>query len=177
MGSRLLLSSILFLGLSACARPIETRVNSAGPGVATTLTILHETPPTASSAAVQARAAVIKSLTNRGFSETQAGDVQLHVAFAEREAAISVKVKSGETVTDIAAAKAAKPLQSCADREMRLSVILTRIGDGTELYRGEASEYHCKAQMAEVLPALVTAALADLSRPKGAYKTRRQGLE
>ena len=176
MGSRLLLSSILFLGLSACASPIETRVNSAGPGVATTLTILHETPPTASAAA-QARAAVIKSLANRGFSETHAGDVQLHVAFAEREAAISVKVKSGETVTDIATAKAAKPFQSCDDREMRLSVILTRIGDGTELYRGEASEYHCKAQMAEVLPALVAAALADLSRPKRAYKIRRQGLE
>ncbi|MEQ1550156.1 hypothetical protein [Sphingorhabdus sp.] len=175
MGSRLLLSSLM-LGLAACAGPVETRVNSAGPGIASSTTIFQEALPTSSTAA-QARAAVITLLTEKGYRETQAGDVQLHVAFAERDAAISVKTKSGDTVADIAAAKAHKPLQSCADREMRLAVTLTRITDGIELYRGTASEYHCKAQMVEVLPALVTAALADLSQPKGAYKITRQGLE
>lgn len=164
------------LGLAACAGPIETRVNSAGPGVANSSTILKEEIPTASAAA-QARAAVIMLLADKGYRETQSGDVQLHVAFAERDAAISVKAKSADAVTDIATAKMHKPLQSCADREMRLAVTLTRITDGAELYRGTASEYHCKAQMAEVLPALVTAALADLSQPKGAYKITRQGLE
>ena len=176
MGSRLLLNSILMLGLSSCAGPVETRVNSTGPGVGASTIILQEALPVASTAA-QARAAVIMLLADRGYRETQTGNVQLHVAFAERDAAISVKSKSGDAVTDIAAAKVQKPLQSCADREMRLAVTLTRITDGAELYRGTASEYHCKAQMAEVLPALVTAALADLSQPKGAYKIKRQGLE
>ena len=159
MGSRLLLSSILLLGLSSCVGPVETRVNSTGPGVGASTIILQEALPVASTAA-QARAAVIMLLADRGYRETQTGNVQLHVAFAERDAAI-----------------VQKPLQSCADREMRLAVTLTRITDGAELYRGTASEYHCKAQMAEVLPALVTAALADLSQPKGAYKIKRQGLE
>lgn len=164
------------LGLSACAGPVETRVNSSGPGVGASTTILQEALPAAATAA-QARAAVITLLADRGYRETQTGNIQLHVAFAERDAAISVKAKSADTVTDIATAKMHKPLQSCADREMRLAVTLTRITDGVELYRGTASEYHCKAQMAEVLPALVTAALADLSQPKGAYKITRQGLE
>lgn len=176
MGSRLLLCSILFLGLSSCGGPIETRVHSAGPGVGASTTIWQEELPTAA-AASEARKAVIALLAENGFRETPTGSVQLHVAFAERDASIAVKAKSGDVATDISTAKSKKPLQSCADRELRLSVTLTRIADAVELYRGEASEFHCKARSAEVLPSLVKAALADLSQPKGTYVVTRQGLE
>lgn len=119
----------------------------------------------------------MQSLEKHGYGQSETGGLQLHVAFAERDAAIGVKTKSGDAVRDIAAAKRKKPLQSCADREMRLTITLTRIADGAELYRGSAAEYHCKAQAPDVVPVLVNAALGDLARPKGAYSIKRQGLE
>lgn len=176
MGSRLKLVSLLFLGLSACTGPIETRVVSSGTGVRDAASILTEAPPS-SQAAAGAYALAVERLAERGFGQSETGALQLHVAFAERDAAIAVRTKSGEQLLDVSAAKPKKPLQNCADREMRLSVTLTRIADGSELYRGSAAEYHCKAQAADVLPALVNAALADLAGPKGAYRTTRQGLE
>lgn len=176
MGSRCAVGWIFLLGLSACAGPIETRVASTGAGLVASATVLQEDPPI-SPVAAQARASVIRTLSDRGYAETPDGELQLHVAVAERDAAIAVKTLSTDGESHIAPAKPKKPLQSCADREMRLVVTLTRITDGTEIYRGTAAEYHCKAQMQDVLPLLVSAALADLSKPKGSYKVTRQGLE
>ena len=176
MGSRLTLVPLLLLGLSACAGPIETRVVSCGAGVPEAASILAEAPPN-SEVAASAHKLVTGRLAERGFGQSPAGALQLHIAFAERDAAIAVRTRSGDQWADVSAAKPKKPLQSCADREMRLTVTLTRIADGTELYRGSAAEYHCKAQAANVLPSLVDAALADLAGPKGAYRTMRQGLE
>lgn len=176
MGWRFLSVSLCVLGLAACAGPIETRVVSGGEGLAVPTSILREEPPK-SAIAAQAHALASQHLAGLGYAQSDSGALQLHIGFAERDAAISVKAKSGETARDIAAAKARKPLQSCADREMRLTLTLTRIADGAELYRGSAAEHHCKAQAAEVVPHLVQAALGDLARPKGAYSLKRQGLE
>lgn len=176
MGLRLISLSIAALGLSACAGPIETRVVSNGEGLREPTSILSEATPTSEQTAV-ARKLVVDRLAVRGYRESENGAIQLHVAFAERDAAIAVSAKSDGSATDVAPAKRQKPLQSCADREMRLIVTLTRIVDGTELYRGSAAEYHCKAQSGDVIPALVEASLNDLEAPKGAYRTMRQGLE
>lgn len=176
MGLRLISLSIAALGLSACAGPIETRVVSTGEGLREPATILSEAAPTSEETAM-ARKLVVDRLIIQGYRESENGAIQLHVAFAERDATITVSAKSGDTATDVASAKKQKPLQSCADREMRLIVTLTRIADGTELYRGNAAEYHCRARAGDVIPALVEASLNDLSAPKGAYRTTRQGLE
>lgn len=176
MGSRLLYLSTIILGLSACAGPIETRVVSSGEGLRAPFSILREDQPKSETAAL-ARTLVIDRLAGSGYQQSDSGGLQLQVAFAERDATIAVRTKSGETVHDVAAVKPRKPLQSCADRELRLTVTLTRIADGVELYRGSAAEYHCKARPDEIIPALVEASLDDLSSPKGAYRTTRPGLE
>ncbi len=163
------------LGLSACAGPIETRVTSNGPG-ASGAAILHETLPTGAMQA-KAREQVMARLQAKGFNQSDSGGVQLQVAFSERDAAISVKAGKDGAVAEIAGAKRRKPLQSCADRELRLVVTLTRIADGAELYRGHAAEYHCKATAADVLPELIDAALRDVAAPKGSYVIKRAGLD
>ncbi|MBK6707852.1 MAG: hypothetical protein IPG54_10380 [Sphingomonadales bacterium] len=176
MGSRLLILPTIILGLSSCAGPIETRVVSSGAGLREPFSILAEDPPKSETAA-SARTLVLDQLAGAGYRQSDNGSLQLQVAFAERDAGIAVQTKSGETIHDVAVVKPRKPLQSCADRELRLTVTLTRIADGAELYRGSAAEYHCKARPTDVIPALVEASLDDLSSPKGAYTTTRQGLE
>lgn len=155
---------------------IETRIVSGGEGAGAPGAILREEAPQ-SAIAAHARLLAMQLLEKHGYGQSETGSLQLHVAFAERDASIAVKTGAGAAARDIAVAKRKKPLQSCADREMRVTVALIRIADGTELYRGSAAEYHCKAQAADVVPILVSAALDDLRQPKGAYSLRRQGLE
>lgn len=173
---RLLSVFVCVLSLSACGGMIETRIVSSGAGITAPGAILREEAPQPAIAA-QARLLAAQQLEQRGYTQSETGALHLHVAFAERDAAIAVRTKSGDAVRDIAAAKRKKPLQNCADREMRLTITLTRIADGAELYRGSAAEYHCKAQASDVVPVLISAALDDLRQPKGAYSVRRQGLE
>ena len=166
---------LLLFGLGACSGPIETRIVSSGPGVANPEYILQEEPPKAD-LPLRAHIAVMHQLADRGYMVSDTGSLKLDIAFAERDAQIAVFTKSGSDQAIIAPGKQKKALQSCADREMRLTVILTRIADGVELYRGNASEYHCKAKAEDVVPELVKAALVDLTKPKGAYSITRQGL-
>ena len=174
MGPRLPI--LLFLGLSACAGPVETRVVSSGQGVDRPVYILQEEAPQ-SELLLHAHIAAMHQLADRGFMVSDKATLKFSVAFAERDASIAVLSKSGDKVQAIAPAKQKKPLQNCADREMRLTLTLTRIADGAEVYRGSAAEYHCKAQAVDVVPQLVKAAIADLAKPKGAYTVTRQGLE
>jgi hypothetical protein len=120
-----------------------------------------------------ARDMVVAKLEEKGFTLGGTGALQLHVAVSERDAAISVATDKSE----ISKAKQRRPLQSCADKEYRLAVALSRISDGALLYRGSAAEYHCKATLAQAMPTLVALALADLAAPKGDYALTRGGFE
>jgi hypothetical protein len=92
-----------------------------------------------------------------------------------RDAALAVGSVSGPQ--SLSPAKRRKPFQSCADKEFRVGITLTRIADGTELYRSRVAEYHCNLPLADALPDLVDAALADLGQPRGRYSTLRSGIE
>jgi hypothetical protein len=175
MGLRSMLAfSVLLLG--GCAGPIETRIASSGPGLVQPQSIMREeVAPTGTSLA--ARNAVLAMLANRGFAEADTAELQLQVAMSERDAAVAVSTTVSGRKRDIAAAKKRKPLQSCADREIRLSVVLTRISDGALLYRGDAAEYHCRGQLADLIEPLAESALADLNKPRGAYTATRTGIE
>lgn len=175
MGSCGKFALIALVTLSACAGPIETRVVSTGQG-APANTILAEAAPAGTIQALAYQQA-LEQLRGRGFGLSDTGALQLHVAFSERDASISVKAGDGKATNDLSPAKKRKPLQSCADRDMRLTVTLTRISDGVELYRGEAAEYHCKAGVDEVLPPLVSAALRDIGQPRGGYVVNRAGQD
>jgi hypothetical protein len=120
-----------------------------------------------------ARDMVVAKLEEKGFTLDDAGVLQLHVAVSERDAAIALSSEKGA----IAKAKRRRPLQSCADKEYRLAVALTRISDGALVYRGSAAEYHCKVKLAQAMPALVDRVLADLAAPKGDYALTRSGVE
>ena len=175
MGSCGKFALIALVTLSACAGPIETRVVSTGQG-ASANTILVETTP---AGAIQALAyqQTLEQLQSRGFEMSDKGALQLHVAFSERDASISIKAGDGKAMTDLSLAKKRKPLQSCDDRDLKLTISLTRITDGVELYRSEAAEHHCKASVVEVLPSLISAALRDIGRPKGGYVVNRAGRD
>jgi len=169
---RLATSCIAAFLLSSCGGPIETRISSTGPGVAMPTSILAEKIEAAAPNAV-ARDMVVAKLEEKGFTLGDTGALQLHVAVSERDAAISVATDKSE----ISKAKQRRPLQSCADKEYRLAVALSRISDGALLYRGSAAEYHCKATLAQAMPTLVALALADLAAPKGDYALTRGGFE
>jgi hypothetical protein len=51
------------------------------------------------------------------------------------------------------------------------------VGDGSEIYRGRAAEYHCRVAVADALPTLVNAALTDFGKPRGNYVVARKGRE
>lgn len=170
--ARLATSTTAALLLASCGGPIETRISSAGPGVAMPTSILAEKIEAGASNAA-ARDMVAAKFSEMGFTLGNTGALQLHVAVSERDAAISVATDKFE----IAQAKKRKPLQTCADKEYRLAVALSRISDGALLYRGSAAEYHCKATLAQAMPTLVERALADLAAPKGNYVVTRRGIE
>lgn len=146
---------------TACAGPIETRIDSVGVAA-----VKPTTFEIGEAASTEALPAVVDALRQMGFQQAGAGQLSLQVALSNRPADLSLKSGS-ETLSP------AKGKKRCAKREYRLGVTLTRISDGTEIYRAHAAEFHCKLTLAEALPALVKSALADLGRPRGAYVVNR----
>jgi hypothetical protein len=118
---------------------------------------------------------VAASMASKGFSLAKEAPLHLEITLDARPAALSLGGKDG--AGSLSPAKPKKPLQSCEDREYRLGVTLTKVGDGSEIYRGRAAEYHCKAEMADALPTLVSAALTDFGKPRGNYVVTRKGRE
>lgn len=162
--------------LTGCSAPVETRVLSSGTGLGEAPALLAEegvAPPLAA----KARAMVVAELENHLGLSAKPATHRLTVTVSERPAALSLVAGDKASTRTIAGAKARKPLQNCADREYRLTVLLTRIADGSDSYRGEAASYQCKATIEERLPYLVTAAIADLRAPKGRYSIRQAGRE
>jgi hypothetical protein len=154
----------LTLLLAACAGPIETRVNSAGVTPAMPTSFIVNPEITGPAAGVQAKVAA--TLVERGYTQSDDGQLKLHVTAADRPAALALQ--SGDRELAKAAGK-----QKCAAREYRIGIVLTRIADGTDYYRASTAEFHCKLTMDEVLPILVRAALADLGAPRGSYTLNR----
>jgi hypothetical protein len=160
---------------SACSSGIETRISSSG------VTLPKAEPYMITSAAetsAESRSAylmVAENLTQKGFAIATEAPLHLEVTVDQRDASLALGSNTGPE--SLSAPKRKKPLQSCHDMEYRLGVTLTRVADGAEIYRGRAAEYHCKISMAEALPALVAAALADLGNPRGSYAVLRNAKE
>ena len=161
--------------LSACSSGVETRVVSAGitPLAGQTYTI-----PAAEYVSADLKTAqglVQSALTSRGYRFADTAPVHLQVTLDSRDAALALGSTSGPQ--SLSPAKRRKPLQSCADKEFRVGITLTRVADGSELYRSRVAEYHCKMPLTDALPDLVNAALADLGQPRGRYSIYRSGVE
>lgn len=166
---------IVALGATGCAQVVETRVSSAGISDASSGAFMISTTEATSPELRQAYPLVTKKLAAKGYSIAKEAPLHLQVTIDARDAALSVGGAVGPT--DIAGAKKRKPLQSCKDKEYRFGVTLTRVADGTEVYRGRAAEFHCKMTLVQALPTLVDAALADVGAPRGVYVLSRKDVD
>jgi hypothetical protein len=160
---------------AGCSSTIETRVSSSGvPSPATEaymISTVAEAPPELRSA----YKLVATAMAQKGFVLAKEAPLHLEITLDARPAALSLGGKDGPD--SLSPAKRKKPLQSCEDREYRLGLTLSKVGDGSEVYRGRAAEYHCKVAVADALPTLVNAAMADFGTPRGSYVLTRKGRE
>jgi hypothetical protein len=160
--------------LASCSPSVETRISSAGTAFAPAGFALAANSPETPELRY-AQSLVSETLVSRGFKAVDAAPLNLEVTMSVRPAALALGTSTGPD--SLAKAKRKKPLQSCEDREYRIGVALTRIGDGALLYRGTAAEYHCNMPLAQALPALIDAALADLGKPRGDYAVVRKAQD
>lgn len=171
-----LCAALILLSVCACAGPIETRVDSLGAGVGTDTPRtfqLAQNPTEVGPDNKAARDLIVQEMANKGYSYDPAGAYYLEITIATMPADLTLK----DSNNVLSQAKKKKPFQNCKDVEFRLGVALTRVADGVQMYKSSASEYHCNASFQDSLPALVTAILAYLSAPKGAYVLKRSGRE
>ena len=159
-----LVAPLLFLLVSACIGPIETRVDSRGPSGAPPVSFAAD--PDVLGTAVDAQKLVSQALTIKGYRAAEMAEVSLHVTLSDRPAVLSLH--SGPAVLAPNSGK-----KRCAKREYRLGVTLTKIADGLLFYQSHVAEFHCKLTLAQVLPALVDAALKDIGAPRGSYTVKR----
>jgi hypothetical protein len=160
-------SPLVFLIVSACVGPIETRVDSRGLNDKQPVAIF--TDPEVSASSVDAYRRVEQALVAKGFrasSDPAKADASLHVTLSDRPADLSLNSGS-----EVLAPHAGRKL--CAKREYRLGLTLTKIADGAIIYKSHAAEFHCKQTVQQALPALVDAALRDIGVPRGAYIVKR----
>lgn len=155
---------LLLLVLAGCAGPIETRIESAGISAAAPTSFAIDPEITGPAAGVQAK--VTEHLQGLGYRLADNGALKLHVTASDRPAELALQ--SGSHQLAVAAGK-----KRCAKREYRVGITLTRISDGANIYRSSAAEFHCKLTLDEALPTLVSAAMADLGAPRGAYVVNR----
>lgn len=167
--------AVITLLVSGCAQTIETRVTSMGMPIAVPAAFMMSTTEETPAEVRRAYPIVTKRMIAKGYSIAKEAPLHLQVTVDARDAALALGNSDG--VAALSVAKARKPLQSCADKEYRVGVTLTRVADGAELFRGRAAEYHCKMTLADALPALVDAALADLGAPRGSYAVTRKGID
>ncbi len=166
----------------SCSAPIATRVASEGraPEAQAATFVLVNAPGDESAEETSAHNMVISRLVARGWRrDTDNANYSLTISLSERPASVGVTVQSvsGNQNKVISAPKKNKPLQSCDDVEQRLSIAIVRLSDGARVFRGNASEYHCKARLNETLPYLVDAALSGIDNPNGNKIIHRTGRE
>ena len=164
--------------LGACSGPIETRIDTAIPAApAKGSTYLLSAPEGAAAPAQNDAVALLETrLTAQGLTRTadaEAAQYVVSLGVADRPADVGYSAGGAELATP----KKKRALQSCADREYRITVAIQNVADGAQSYRGSASEYHCKAKFADVMPLLLDAALSGFNGQTGARVEKRSGLD
>ncbi|MDQ4421358.1 hypothetical protein OOT33_13090 [Sphingobium sp. DEHP117] len=186
----------LLLAPAACAGPVETHLRSAGAGVASDTALMWAPLPVEVQAqTADARAALSDALREKGYRIVDDAPLALSMGLAERPAGIGVTKGQGEALSmglaerpagigvtkgqgeALSPAKQRRPLQSCADRMLRVSISITDRTSGDTRYAGSAEEAHCHARLAEALPRLARLAVADMARPAGARLVQSAGRD
>lgn len=163
--------------MTACAGPIETRIDTAIPAAPDKgATYFLSAPEGAAAPAQEAAIALLEPrLAAQGLTRTMDAEVTQYVVslgVADRPVDVSFMVDGAAVGTP----KKKYWFQRCADREYRITVAIQKVADGSRSYQGSASEYHCKAKFDDVMPSLLDAALSGLNGKTGARIEKRSGL-
>jgi hypothetical protein len=147
--------------MSACTPSVETHVNSIGgmagnPLRAYSMADIEDASPEL----LLAQRLVAEQLAAQNYVPSSAPIINVEVTLAQRTA--SLGLSTGSTLVSPAVKK--KASAKCANLDVRLGVTITRLSDGKQSYRASASEVHCNPALKDVLPVLVEATLADLSK-------------
>ena len=155
--------------LSACTPVIETRVNTIGgaAGMAPGGYMLAQSEQGVSPELAMTQQLVGEKLAERRFIAAQTGPLHLEVTASVRPAILALATTNAGGVVILSPASTKRGSAKCSLQEFRVGITLTRIADGQKQYSGMASETHCKRTFAQVMPALVDAALGDLRLPVG----------
>lgn len=167
----------LLLAPAACAGPVETRIHVAGAGVAQQQALMWAPLPAGAGASAeveQARGALGAALEAQGYRIAEEAPLALALGVSERPAAIALTTGKNAALSP---AKEDRPLQSCADRMLRLRVSITDRATGETRYTGAAEEAHCHATLSEALPRLARLAVADMASPAGARLVQSAGRD
>lgn len=168
------------LALAGCASPVVTRVETTIPTAlpASASFALVPTPDAMAPLQAQAVDLVTGSLATRGWRADEAADVLLWVTLSDRSADAQLMAGGdfGKPAGVIGAAANRSNNKGCAKRDHRLTVTLAKRATGDLLYRGAASEYHCKAGLQQTLPELAAAALAGMDGAPGVREVERAGV-
>ena len=168
---------------SGCSGPIETRVQSAFSGQSSSFDSYHFSTITAPDSDITnlVEKHSREELEDKGFKESNQAPIVLSFSIADRPASIAILLGEDEKSHLVTDSKEHKIFQSCKDREHRLIVTMIQQDTGDQLYRGAASEYHCKAKLSQTIPHLVKAAFSDLGDKTGIGDHQkvmvRRGLE
>jgi hypothetical protein len=161
--------------MGGCSQTVETHVASKGQPATISGSFSFSDDKAPTPELRYARSLVSDSLSKRGLTVAENAPLHLEVTLAVRPASLALGTAAG--AGSLSPAKRKKPLQSCEDHDYRVGVTLTRIADGALAYQGSASEHHCNMPLAEALPGLVDAAVADLGNPRGVYSLKRVGRD
>lgn len=171
------------MAVSACAGPIETRIQThqfVAAAEPKQFTLSPKEVPENRDLAMT-RDLVTKSLIARGYEASPDASILVHVALSIRPADIAVDGGDKDSSHSIASAKPKKRFQSCKDQEHRLTISLFDQARGAKLYSGNAAEYHCKGTIAQSMPFLIDSALSRLDHDPSGIPTKtirtRQGIE
>lgn len=163
MNSSAFLIAISVTVLSGCSGPIETRVttHSAAPLPKPDNYSFGASSDQSNEHYKTARNLVGSALERKGLRMADDAPMLVDIALAERPASISISVGEESDTAIVAAQKESKFLQSCDDKEHRLTVSIVERATGQAVYSGTASEYHCKGLIGDSLPHLVRGAMSD----------------
>ena len=182
MGARIIFATIATtLSLVACTPAVHTEIMSVGSDNIPQKTnyIFVDPPGENSPVNIAARNLVADSLHLKNWTENASGTYAVSVTVSVLPASLEVYENDSEKGTSDRIVKRRSKknhiLRSCSPLLHRLNVKIHRIADGVELYSGNASEYHCKAEILETLPYLTNAAMADLGKLPSTRSEKRSG--
>jgi len=149
--------------VTACAGPIKTRVQTISyveRVQVSEYTFSKDNSPN-SQISKLVKQNLEQVLESKGLRKSDDSPHLLDFSVADRPASVSIHLGEDGKRQVAVSSKENKPFQSCKDREHRLIISLLHKNSGNQLYRGTASEYHCKASLQQSIPHLVKAALSN----------------